>query len=130
MVNEVYPTREHGIDPLVTGITADLRQLVREEVTLIRQEIQEDIQNAREAAIAFALGAAAAVLSLILIAFTAVYVLAALAALPLWGCFAIVTTVLVIAAAGLFLLGKRKLESLRARAEPAGASLPSRQARH
>src|SRR5215831_7749355 len=129
MANEVYPTREHGIDPLVTGITADLRQLVREEVTLIRQEIHEDIQDAREAAIAFALGAAAAVLSLFLIGFTAVYVLAALAALPLWGCFAIVTTVLVIAAAGLFLLGKRKLESQRPRREPAGASLPSNQPR-
>ena len=129
MANEAHATTESGIASLVTGITGDFQQLVREEVALMRQEIQEDIRKTKEAAIAFALGAAAAGVSLILIGFTAVYVLAAISALPLWGSFAIVTTVLVIVAAGLFFMGKQKLTSLQLQREPASASLPRTQPR-
>jgi hypothetical protein len=125
MANEVHPTTESGIASLVTGITDDLQQLVREQVALMRQEIQEDIHKTKEAAIAFALGAAAAGVSLILIGFTAVYVVAAISELPLWATFAIVTTVIVIAAAVLFFMGKHKLESLRPQRDPASASLPA-----
>ena len=129
MANEVHPTTESGIASLVTGITGDLQQLVREEVTRMRQEIKEDIHKAKEAAILFALGAAAAGVSLILIALTAVYVLAAISAFPLWASFALVTTVLVIAAVGLFFMGTQKLESLRPQREPASPSLPRTQPR-
>jgi hypothetical protein len=129
MANEVHPTTESGIASLVTGITGDFQQLVREEVALMRQEIQEDIHKTKEAVIALAVGAAAAGVSLILIGFTAVYVLAAISALPLWSSFATATTVLMIVAAGLFFMGKQNLASFRPQREPASASLPRTQPR-
>src|SRR5262249_27095933 len=94
------------------------------EVTIMRKEIQEDLLKTREAAIAFVLGAAAAGVSAILIGFTAVYVFAAVSALPLWGSFPIVAGLFVIAAGVLFFMGKQKLDALRPRHDLAGASSP------
>jgi hypothetical protein len=88
----------------------------------MRQEIQEDIHKTKEANVAFALGAAAGGVSLTLIGFAAVYVLAAISALPLWSSFAIVTTVLMIVAAVRSFMGKQNVASLRPQHEPASAS--------
>ena len=98
MTSEVDANTESGITSLLTGITSDVQQLVRQEVALMRQEIQEEIHKTKDAAMAVALGATAAGVSLILIGFTAVYVLAAASALPLWAAFAIVASVIGIAA--------------------------------
>jgi protein-S-isoprenylcysteine O-methyltransferase Ste14 len=123
MANNVHQTTESGISALVTGITDDVQQLIRQEMSLIRQEIQENIHKAKEGVTAFALGAAVAGVSAILIGFTAVYVLAAISSLPLWGSFAITTSVFVIATAVLFFMGKKKLDSIRPVHDPANASL-------
>jgi len=123
MANDIHPTTESGIAALVTGITDDVQQLIRQEMSLIRQEIQENIHKTKEGAMAFALGAAVAGVSAILIGFTVVYVLAAVSSLPLWGSFAITTSVFVIAAAVLFFLGKKKLDSIHPVHDPASASL-------
>jgi len=129
MTSEVHANTESGITSLLTGITSDVQQLVRQEVALMRQEIQEEIHKTKDAAMAVALGATAAGVSLILIGFTAVYVLAAASALPLWAAFAIVASVIGIAAGVLLFMGKRQLESLRPHREPASSALPRTQPR-
>jgi hypothetical protein len=111
MANDVHPTTEPSVASLVTGITDDLQQLIRQQVMLVRQEIQEDIRKSKEGAAAFAVGASAAAVSAILIAFTVVYALV-LTTLPLWACFAIVAGIFVILAAVLIAMGKKKLDSI------------------
>jgi FtsH-binding integral membrane protein len=111
MANEVHPTTEPSVSSLVTGITADLQQLIRQQVTLVRQEIQEDIQKSKEGTVAFALGAGATIISVILIAFTVAYALAT-TSLPLWACFAITTGIFVILSAVLIFAGKKKFDAI------------------
>jgi|SRR5690242_5963360 protein-S-isoprenylcysteine O-methyltransferase Ste14 len=112
MANEVHSATEPSVASLVTGITDDFQQLIRQQVTLVRQEIQEDLRKSKEGAIAFALGAGAAAVSVILIAFTVVYALA-VTSLPMWACFAIVAAIFVVLAAVLIMAGKQKFDSIR-----------------
>jgi ABC-type uncharacterized transport system fused permease/ATPase subunit len=112
MANDVQTTPEPGLASLVTGITDDLHQLIRQQITLVRQEIQEDVHKAKEGTTEFALGAGVAGAGAILVGFTVVYILAATTTLPLWGCFAMVTGVFVAAAAALIVVGKKRLESI------------------
>jgi len=111
MANDVHTSTDPSITSLVTGITDDLQQLIRQQATLVRQEIQEDFRKTKEGALAFALGAFVTAVSVVLFAFTLVYLLAA-TALPLWACFAIVTAVFVVAAAALLATGKQRFDAI------------------
>jgi len=112
MANDLHTTSEPSVTSLVTGITDDLQQLIRQQAALVRQEIQEDIRKTKEGAVAFALGAGAAAVSVVLLAFTIVYALAT-TALPLWACFAIVTGTFVVLAIVLIVAGKKTFDSIR-----------------
>ncbi len=118
MADDVHSSTDPSLASLVTGITEDLQQLIRQQAALIRQEVQEDIRKTKEGIIAFALGAGAAAVSVILLAFTIVYALA-VTGLPLWACFLIVTGIFVVSAAVLFLMGKKKLDSIHPVENPA-----------
>ncbi len=118
MADNVHTSTDPSLASLVTGITEDLQQLIRQQATLIRQEVQEDIRKTKEGIISFALGASAAAVSVILLAFTIVYALA-VTGLPLWACFLIVTGIFVAIAAILFLTGKKKLDSIHPVENPA-----------
>jgi hypothetical protein len=112
MANDVQPSTEPSLSSLVSGITGDLQQLIRQQAALVRQEIKEDVNKTKEGATEFAVGAGVATAGAILLGFTAVYLLAAVTPLPLWACFAIVTAVFAAAAAGLFLAGKKQFEAI------------------
>src|SRR5438477_5726847 len=92
---------------LVSGILSDMQHLVRQEVALAKAEVKEEWAKTKTAAAAFAAAAGVCVFSTMLACFALVYLLNWLVpAIPLWGCFGIISILLGIAAAILFYSGK------------------------
>jgi hypothetical protein len=93
---------------LVGGILDDAQQLIRQEITLARREMQQELDKAKTAAVSF--GAAAAVLALgaILLCFMLVYLVHEVAGLPLWGSFASLGAGFVVVGSILLAVAKNK----------------------
>lgn len=93
---------------LVGGIVNDARQLIGQEVTLARRELQQELDKARTAAVSF--GAALTVLGLgaILLCFMLVSLLSEVAGLPGWASFALVGGVLAVVGGSLLAVAKNK----------------------
>jgi Putative Actinobacterial Holin-X, holin superfamily III len=120
MTNEVQPPPEEAsMTSLMRGIINDLSDLIRQEVRFARTEIKTDLRKTREAATVLALGAGTAVLGVLLLALMLVFLLHWLSspagtdpgAIPLWGCFGIVSAVLLVAGGVLSWLGYKRFES-------------------
>ena len=114
MVNHSSPGSEASLASLIGGIVNDAKNLLLDEVTLAKLEMQSELQKTKEAAMSFAIGAGIAVVGGFLLLFMLVYLLAALTTIPLWGCFGIVGTILL--GVGLVLLhrGKHTAEQIDA----------------
>jgi hypothetical protein len=123
MANEVQaPPDEASMTGLLRGIINDTADLIRHEVRFARTEIKADLAKTRDALAVLSLGAGAALLGAILLALMLVYLLHWLsypagtapdstAAIPLWGCYGIVSAVfLVLGAVGVY-AGYAKLKS-------------------
>ena len=110
---EVHSPPEPGVTTLVTGIINDAQNLLKQEVKLVRTEIADDFRKTKEGAISLAFGAGSALVTVIFVCLTAVYLIewAAHPNLPLWACYAIVAGVLVVVSAGLLVAGKKKFDS-------------------
>jgi hypothetical protein len=110
MAHDLQSPPEPQFTTLVTGILNDAQELFRQQVALVRSEVQEDFRKTKEAAIPLGIGVWLAVLGSILLSITAALGLAE-TGLPLWACFAIVGLVVSLAGGGLFFAGKKKMES-------------------
>jgi uncharacterized protein YacL len=97
---------------LVTGIINDAQQLIRQELTLARREIQEEVHKAKSAAISMAAGAGLTALGGVLFSLMLVQLLA-LTPLPLWGCYAVVAGVFTAAGVGFMLAGRSTAAEVR-----------------
>jgi hypothetical protein len=115
MAVQVPTTSEPGFTTLVREIVKDVEELVKQQIRFARVEIKEDLRKDKEAVALLAGGAALGVLGVLFLGMTLVHLLhwltappgTDLAALPLWGCHAIVAVLFLIAGAGLYLLGRR-----------------------
>jgi VIT1/CCC1 family predicted Fe2+/Mn2+ transporter len=88
---------------LVGGIIQDAQRLVRQEVALARREMQVELDKAKGASVALAIGAGLAMLGGVFLGLTVVFLLHEPGGLPLWASFLIVGGVLAIGGAiGLF----------------------------
>src|SRR5437870_5306750 len=101
-VDNMQTDAQPSMASLVTGIINDAQQLIRQEVTLARREIQDELNKAKAAAISFGMAVPFAVFGALMLCFTAVYLLGL--ALPLWASFLIVSGVLLGTGAVLFLV--------------------------
>jgi uncharacterized membrane protein len=98
---------------LLSGIVSDAEELVKQQLTLFKTEIKEEVQKTKEAALSLAAGTFVGVLGIVLLAFGIVHLLAwALPAVPLWGWFLIVGAVLAAAGFALVWEGKNRFDSL------------------
>jgi len=88
--------REHdpSIATLVSGIVGDAQTLVRQEITLAREEIREEIANAKDAGIKLSIAGAVLAVGGLLIVLTLAQALADLLNLPVWAGYGIVGVVL------------------------------------
>jgi hypothetical protein len=84
-----------SMSSLVGGIINDAQQLVRQEITLARQEIHQEVNKAKTAALSLALGGVVAFFGGLLLSFALVHLLYWLTndlheRFPLWACYGIV----------------------------------------
>lgn len=108
MPEHVHTDSSPSMSSLVGGIVHDAQQLIRQEMTLARREIQQELDKAKTAAVSF--GAAVAVLALgaVLLSFMLVYLLSEMAGLPWWASFAIVGGVLAVVGGILLAVAKNQ----------------------
>jgi len=80
-------SNEPSLTDLVGGVVGDLERLVGQHFTLLRSEVKEDLENARDAALSFGVGAGLLAGSGVLATLAVVHGLHRLTRLPLWACY-------------------------------------------
>jgi Putative Actinobacterial Holin-X, holin superfamily III len=113
------PTAEPSTGELLKGLADDATTLVRQEILLARQELQEGLAKSAQAS---ALLVAAGVLGLYAFGFL-LYTIGEAIGGPRWLGFAIVTAVLLIVVTVLVLVGKNRLAASKVAPEKAKAEL-------
>ncbi|HEX4908111.1 MAG TPA: phage holin family protein [Actinomycetes bacterium] len=113
------PTAEPSTGELLKGLADDATTLVRQEILLARQELQEGLTKSAQAS---ALLVAAGVLGLYAFGFL-LYTIGEAIGGPRWLGFAIVTAVLLIVVTVLVLVGKNRLAASKVAPEKAKAEL-------
>src|SRR5262249_19188011 len=98
---------------LVGGIVDDVQRLVRQEIQLATQEMKQEWQKTKSAAVSMAAGLVIVTFAVLILLFTLVYIFDRFTPIPLWGCFAIVGGALAVAGAGLLLFGKQRAAQVR-----------------
>ncbi|HKA34705.1 MAG TPA: phage holin family protein [Candidatus Binatia bacterium] len=100
------PRNEPPIGGLVSDIVRDFRELIVEGATLTKLEVQDELGKAKTAAIEVGAGAVVLGIGALMLLLMIVHLLAALTAIPLWGCYGIVGGVLVVIGGILLVAGK------------------------
>ena len=113
------PTEEPSTGELLKGLADDATNLMRQEILLAKQELQEGLTASAKAS---ALLVAAGVLGLYAFGFL-LYTIGEAIGGPRWLGFAIVTVVLLIVVAVLGLIGKNRLAASKVAPEKAKAEL-------
>ena len=113
------PTEEPSTGELLKGLADDATTLIRQEILLAKQELQEGLTASAKAS---ALLVAAGVLGLYAFGFL-LYTIGEAIGGPRWLGFAIVTVVLLIVVAVLGLIGKNRLAASKVAPEKAKAEL-------
>ena len=113
------PTEEPSTGELLRGLADDATTLIRQEILLARQELQEGLTASAKAS---ALLVAAGVLGMYAFGFL-LYTIGEAIGGPPWLGFAIVTAVLLIVVAVLGLVGKNRLAASKVAPEKARAEL-------
>jgi Putative Actinobacterial Holin-X, holin superfamily III len=81
---------------LIGGIANDAKDLLLREVALTKLEVQDELRKAKSKAIALGIGIGVSALGGICLVLTLVHLLSSLTSIPLWGCYGIVGSLLVI----------------------------------
>jgi hypothetical protein len=116
---EAAPSEQPSTAELLKGLADDATTLMRQEILLAKQELQEGLQASAKAS---ALLVAAGVLGLYALGFL-LYTIGEAIGGPRWLGFAIVTVVLLIVVAVLGLIGKKRLAASKVAPEKAKAEL-------
>jgi len=107
--------REHdgSVSQLISGIVSDAQVLVRQEIALARQEISEEISNAKQAGIK--LGIAGGVLAIggLLLILALAQAIADLLNWPTWAGYALVGVGLAIVGYFLFSAAQKQIKDVR-----------------
>jgi uncharacterized membrane protein len=97
---------------LVGGIANDAQELLLQEMALTKLEVQYELRKAKTAAIALGIGIGTIATGGISLMLMLVHVLAVFTAVPLWGCYGMVGSVLVVLGGVLLAAGETKAEEL------------------
>lgn len=93
---------------LIGGIANDAKDLLLQEVALTKLEVQYELRKAKSKAIALGIGIGVSTLGGICLVLTLVHLLSSLTSLPLWGCYGIVGSLLVVVGGVLLMAVKTK----------------------
>jgi Putative Actinobacterial Holin-X, holin superfamily III len=107
-----------GIRPsfvsLIGGIANDAKELLLREVALTKLEAQYELRKAKSKALALGIGIGISILGGIFLVLMLAHLLASLTSIPLWGCYGIVGSLLVVVGGVLLMAAKTKAEELDA----------------
>ncbi len=108
---ELPPT---NVSSLVGGIIDDAQRLIRQELTLAKREIQDEIGKAKTAAVSLAAGLFIGLFGAVLLCFMLVYLINWVSNdhVPLWACYGIVGGVLAVLGAILVYSAKNKASDI------------------
>jgi len=133
MATEVHNHSDQSLTSLVSGIVSDMQDLVKQQLLLMRKEVEADVRKTTAAASLFGLGLGVLFLSGIELCLMLAHLLHWLtapagvvidtASVPLWGCHAIVGLILVILGVGMVGAGKKKIASVHPLDNPATEAL-------
>lgn len=111
-IENTQTVSEASLTSLVTGIVSDAQELVKQQFALFKHEVKEDLHKTLQAAIALGIGVGVALVGGLSLWLAIVFILFwAFPVVPLWGWFAIVGALFLVAGALIFYAGKAKLES-------------------
>jgi len=105
------PPEGQSVTGLVSGILQDAQQLFKQQVALVRAEIQSDLHRSVQAATLLAVGALALVPAVFLLCNMFVYLLHEIAGLSLWASYGIVGGVFALLGFVLVALGVQRFRS-------------------
>ena len=99
---------------LIGGIANDAKELLLREVALTKLEVRYELRKAKSKAIALGIGLGVFTLGGICLMLTLVHLLSSLTSLPLWGCYGIVGSLLVVVGGVLLMAAKTNADELDA----------------
>jgi len=111
MANDLHTVPETSVTQLVSGIVSDAQELIKQQLTLFRTEIKDDLRKTKEASIMLVLGIVCAAVGAVLLLNMVVFVLHEAAGLSLWASYAIVGGFMAAVGGGLILTGIEKFKS-------------------
>jgi len=108
---------------LVSGILADVQQLIAQQTRLVRLEIREDLHKARTGAIFLGAGLGITAVGGLLFCLMLPYLLNWITSdqIPLWGCFGIFGVIFLLVGAGASYAAVKKFQSAAALPESTAA---------
>jgi Putative Actinobacterial Holin-X, holin superfamily III len=111
-MQQTYDAGRSGFETVMVGLLRDVRALVRQEMAMAQHEVEYEIGKIVKAVLWFGI-AVVVVIGLITIAAACVLILYEYTGLPAWVCAAIVSVILLGAAAGLGAAGRGIVKSVR-----------------
>jgi hypothetical protein len=112
MENLSHHTAEPSVAVLLGGIVNDAKELLEQEVAMLKLEARDELRKAKSAAIALGIGIGVVTVGGMLLMLMLVHGLVAFTEIPLWECYGFVGSGLVILGTVLLIVGKHKAEKL------------------
>jgi len=112
MANGAPHTLEPSVRALLGGIVNDAKELLGQEVALLKLEGQAELRSAKTAAMTLGIGIAVVAGGAMLLMLMLVHVLDVFTDIPLWGCYGLAGSGLVVLGTALLAAGKTKAEEL------------------
>jgi len=118
MDNTSHHTAEPSLAVLLGGIVNDAKELLVQEVALTKLEVRDELRRAKSAAIPLGIAIGIVAAGGMLLSVMLVHVLAMFTEIPLWGCYGIVGSGLVVLGGVVLAVGKLPTEELDVASQP------------
>jgi len=112
MAQDSSPRSETSVATLIGGIVNDAKDLLLNEFTIAKLEMQQELRKTKSAALAFAMGAGVVGIGGLFLVLMCVHGLVVLLDIPLWESYGLVGGLLFLVGAILLVRGKQTAEQI------------------
>jgi len=112
MAQDSSPRSETSVATLIGGIVNDAKDLLINEFTIAKLEIQQEMRKTKSAALAFAVGAGVVGIGGLFLLLMCVHGLVVLLDIPMWGSYGLVGGLLFLVGVILLVRGKHTAEQI------------------